>query len=171
MSLVQVKGNASGTGTFTIESPNSNSNRTLTLPDITGNVVVDSATQSFTNKSFDSAPVSTVSGSAPISFCRAWVNFNGTGTLAVRGSFNVSSVTDNGTGDYTVNFTTAMSDVNYAANTSVAAEYASAATVLRQSTEYSVARATSSLRLYTGYTYSGGYGLEDELIVCVSVFR
>lgn len=48
--------------------------------------------------------------------CRAWVNFNGTGTVAIRGSGNVSSITDNGTGDYTVNFTTAMPDVNYAAN-------------------------------------------------------
>jgi hypothetical protein len=47
-------------------------------------------------------------------FCRAWVNFNGTGTVAIRASFNVSSITDNGTGDYTVNFTTAMPDVNYA---------------------------------------------------------
>jgi len=45
--------------------------------------------------------------------CRAWVNFNGTGTVAIRGSGNVSSITDNGTGDYTVNFTTAMPDVNY----------------------------------------------------------
>lgn len=48
--------------------------------------------------------------------CRAWVNFNGTGTVAIRASFNVSSITDNGTGDYTVNFTTAMPDANYAAS-------------------------------------------------------
>jgi hypothetical protein len=47
--------------------------------------------------------------------CRAWVNFNGTGTVAIRASFNVTSITDNGTGDYTVNFTTAMPDANYAA--------------------------------------------------------
>ena len=45
---------------------------------------------------------------------KAWVNFNGTGTVAIRGSFNVSSITDNGTGDYTVNFTTAMPNANYA---------------------------------------------------------
>ena len=45
--------------------------------------------------------------------CKAWVNFNGTGTVAIRGSYNVSSITDNGTGDYTVNFTTAMPDANY----------------------------------------------------------
>mgnify|MGYP003636336006 CR=1 FL=1 len=48
--------------------------------------------------------------------CRAWVNFNGTGTVAIRDSGNVSSITDNGTGDYTVNFTTAMPDANYAVN-------------------------------------------------------
>lgn len=46
--------------------------------------------------------------------CRAWVNFNGTGTVAIRASFNVSSITDNGTGDYTANFTTAMPDADYA---------------------------------------------------------
>lgn len=48
--------------------------------------------------------------------CRAWVNFNGTGTVAIRASGNVSSITDNGTGNYTVNFTNAMPDENYAAN-------------------------------------------------------
>lgn len=45
---------------------------------------------------------------------KAWVNFNGSGTVAIRASGNVSSITDNGTGNYTVNFTTAMPDVNYA---------------------------------------------------------
>jgi len=54
-----------------------------------------------------------VTGSAPVYACRAWVNFNGTGTVAIRASGNVSSITDNGTGDYTVNFTTAMPDANY----------------------------------------------------------
>jgi hypothetical protein len=52
-------------------------------------------------------------GSAPIYGARAWVNFNGTGTVAIRASGNVTSITDNGTGDYTVNFTTAMPDANY----------------------------------------------------------
>jgi hypothetical protein len=46
--------------------------------------------------------------------CRAWVNFNGTGTVAIRNSGNVSSITDNGTGNYTINFTTAMPDANHA---------------------------------------------------------
>lgn len=46
--------------------------------------------------------------------CKAWVNFNGTGTVAIRASYNVSSITDIGVGSYTVNFTTAMPDANYA---------------------------------------------------------
>lgn len=58
-----------------------------------------------------SVPVDTVvQGSA-----KAWVNFNGIGTVAIRAAFNVSSITDNGTGDYTVNFTSALADGNYAA--------------------------------------------------------
>lgn len=48
--------------------------------------------------------------------CRAWVNFNGTGTVAIRASGNVSSITDNGVGDYTVNFINSMPDVNYSSN-------------------------------------------------------
>jgi hypothetical protein len=44
---------------------------------------------------------------------KAWVNFNGTGTVAIRASYNVSSITDNGTGRYTINFTNAMPDANY----------------------------------------------------------
>ena len=53
-------------------------------------------------------------GSVATAFgCRAWVNFNGTGTVAIRGSGNISSITDHGVGDYTVNFTSAMPDVNY----------------------------------------------------------
>jgi hypothetical protein len=52
-------------------------------------------------------------GTAIGTFCRAWVNFNGTGTVAIRASFNVTSITDGGTGTYTVNFTTAMPDANY----------------------------------------------------------
>tara|TARA_B110000977_G_scaffold140990_1_gene178965 strand:+ start:4437 stop:4838 length:402 start_codon:yes stop_codon:yes gene_type:complete len=55
-------------------------------------------------------------GGADVStrLCSAWVNFNAIGTVAIRASYNVSSITDNGTGDYTVNFTTAMADANYA---------------------------------------------------------
>jgi hypothetical protein len=60
------------------------------------------------------ASLSTASGSAPSYSARAWVNFNGTGTPAIRGSGNVSSVTDGGTAEYTVNFSTNLPDTNYA---------------------------------------------------------
>jgi hypothetical protein len=60
----------------------------------------------------DTGVLATQNGMSGIA--KAWVNFNGTGTPAIRASFNVSSITDNGTGLYTVNFTTAMPDVNYA---------------------------------------------------------
>ena len=76
------------------------------------------ANPTFTTPNIDSAQIATVSGTAPIYMCRAWVNFNGTGTVAIRASGNVSSITDNGTGDYTVNFTTAMPDANYSVVTS-----------------------------------------------------
>jgi hypothetical protein len=64
------------------------------------------------------APVASTVGTSynalyPGYMARAWVNFNGTGTVAIRASGNVSSITDNGAGDYTVNFTTAMPDTNY----------------------------------------------------------
>jgi len=58
----------------------------------------------------------TQNGSAPIYGARAWVNFNGTGTVAIRASGNVSSITDNSAGDYTVNFVNAMPDANFEVN-------------------------------------------------------
>lgn len=59
-------------------------------------------------------------GTSPVtltkqSAAKAWVNFNGSGTLAVRDSFNVTSISDDGTGLYSVDFGNAMSDGNYAA--------------------------------------------------------
>ena len=62
----------------------------------------------------NSAQIPTISGSAPLFMSRAWVLFQGSGTVTILGSGNVSSITDNGTGNYTVNFTTAMPDANYA---------------------------------------------------------
>jgi len=66
----------------------------------------------------NTALVDTVSGTAPLYMARSWVNFNGIGTVAIRASGNVSSITDNGTGNYTVNFTTAMQDTSYSVNVS-----------------------------------------------------
>jgi hypothetical protein len=121
LSKIALSGNASGTGTFTIASPNSNSDRTLNLPDAGGTVFVSGQALSATTGSFSgnvtlgSSVLATPTGSAPAYLCRAWVNFNGTTSPGtIRASGNVSSVTRNGTGNYTVNFTTAMPDLNYA---------------------------------------------------------
>lgn len=97
------------------------------------------------------------SGSAPIYACRGWVNFNGTGTVAIRASGNVSSITDNATGNYTVNFTTAMPDANYAT---------SAASVLNQ-TAYQVL-SSSAVQIFT--QNSSGVPV-DPSDVSVVIFR
>lgn len=105
--------------------------------------------------------------------CRAWVNFNGTGTVAIRASFNVSSITDNGTGDYTVNFTTAMPDANYSVATSAqydtatntSADLFAGAQPVRRSTAFS----TTGIRVGTCRP-SDGVNL-DFIAVSVAVFR
>jgi len=94
--------------------------------------------------------------------CRAWVNFNGTGTVAIRASGNVSSITDNGTGDYTVNFTTAMPDVNYAYEFSGGGAVSSGTMVYQGSTQ-----TTSSLR----YTLASTIAAQDASTQCVAFFR
>jgi hypothetical protein len=94
--------------------------------------------------------------------CRAWVNFNGTGTVAIRASGNVSSITDNGTGDYTANFTTAMPDVNY----SVATNGSDLANSGRQSCPRAIA--TGSVRIMT--TDTPGLTV-DYTYVSIAVFR
>jgi len=89
------------------------------------------------------------SGTAPVFACRAWVNFNGTGTVAIRASGNVSSITDNGTGDYTVNFTTAIADNKYAVS-GTAGDSGSSGSIGSISSIYPVDYATGSVQVRTG---------------------
>lgn len=95
-------------------------------------------------------------------FCRAWVNFNGTGTVAIRASFNVTSITDNGTGDYTVNFTNAMPDANYSAVVT------NAPTGVTDSSAQILTPAVGSLRVNS--TNAAGSQL-DTATFCVAIFR
>jgi hypothetical protein len=108
------------------------------------------------------AALSTASGSAPSYSARAWVNFNGTGTVAIRASGNVSSITDNGVGDYTVNFTTAMSDADF---TSVLSQGTSPVDIIITNT----GQTTSTVRITT-YRPATGVVI-DMAIVCAAIFR
>ncbi len=107
---MSLKLNSSGGGSVTLQEPSTASNVTLTLPATAGTIQVSGAAISGTTGSF-SGDLSFNSGygSAAVAYgCRAWVNFNGTGTVAIRASGNVSSITDNGTGTYDVNYATAL---------------------------------------------------------------
>lgn len=113
------------------------------------------ASPTFTTPNINSAQFATVTGTAPIYPCRAWVNFNGTSTVAIRASGNVSSITDNGTGDYTVNFTTAMPDANYSA----CGQGSLVSTDGRIQAEVTTARTTAAYRfLVTNYLFNGTDG-------------
>ena len=103
-------------------------------------------------------------GSAPMYACRAWVNFDGTGTPAIRASGNVSSITDNGVGDYTINFTTAMPDANYVVTETHSAnigQHAASLTLL----------STGSVRLKFSSDSSNYYPAVDPDTATVGIIR
>ena len=104
------------------------------------------------------------SNSKPLYGARAWVNFNGTGTVAIRASGNVSSITDNGVGDYTVNFTNALEDANYA--TIGTAQYLNngGQTIFEGPNDPS----TASVRVRTKSNTNTSY---DSVYVSVAIFR
>ena len=110
-------------------------------------------------------------GTAPVYACRAWVNFNGTGTVAIRASGNVTSITDNGVGDYTVNFTTAFADANYGISITCGGANGGAGTKfwgnVSNNTD-STPPTTSTMRFLTGYT---DVGTMDCSRIHVSIIR
>lgn len=112
------------------------------------------------------------SGSAPVYACRSWVNFDGTGTPSIRASGNVTSITDNGTGNFTVNFTTALSDINYSVVACGSANYGTRAStgfsIATNSTSWAeVAPTTSAIRI----AMSDSAGVYDPKYAYVAIFR
>jgi hypothetical protein len=95
--------------------------------------------------------------------CRAWVNYKGTATRGINGSFNVSSVTVNGTGDFTFNFTTALADANYSA-----VGTNSGSTVDGNYSTGIISMTSSAVRMIA---FKSGVGNADSTYFCVSVFR
>jgi len=165
MSKISLKPNSSGTGVFSLEAPNSNVDRTLNLPDEAGTVL--------TNVSDIETQVKTATnatGSAPVYACRAWVNFAGA-VGSIRASGNVSSITDNGAGDYSVNFTTAMPDANYSAVVTVGkqGDPSGTATPVGSLRDNSTAPTTTSVRI--GTEQSTNAAVIDALRVNAAIFR
>jgi len=104
---------------------------------------------------------------------KAWVNFNGTGTVAIRASGNVSSITDNGTGYYTVNFTTAMPDANYTVNANnsgaIGSDWTSA---VQMFTNTALGRITPTTSAFTFVVLNkGASAYIDPTDVLISIFR
>jgi hypothetical protein len=91
------------------------------------------------------AVTNVINGSA-----KAWVNWNGTGTVAIRASHNVTSITDNGAGDYTINFTNAMTDANYAVSGSAKEADSGTTDALFKIDEIGSNPAAGSVRINTG---------------------
>jgi hypothetical protein len=109
-------------------------------------------------------------GSAATAYgCRAWVNFNGTGTVAIRASGNVSSITDNAAGDYTVNFTTAMPDANYNVCGSVNGVGGNPLDEMVFAPKTGGTFSTSAVQIFTINPGSAGAG--DSTYVSCSIFR
>ena len=162
MSKIALKSAEAGTATFTIEAPATNTDRIFELPDEAGKVLTDASDIEPQVKTATNA-----SGAAPIYACRAWVNFNGTGTPAIRASGNVSSVTRIGTGQHTVNFATAMPDANYCVNVSGGDDFVSTGRVFNAPNATTTLSTTSfqiSTRSITGFD-------EDNLFMFASFFR
>lgn len=103
---------------------------------------------------------------------KAWVNFNGTGTVAINASGNVSSITDNGTGNYTLNFTTAMSDANYSFAGAVRRDNDANDGIVQIYRGNTQTQSTTALAIKCGYAASGGIGGNfDPPSVYVVIFR
>lgn len=103
---------------------------------------------------------------------KAWVNFNGTGTVAIRASFNVSGITDLGTGYYRVNFTSAMSGTGYSVLTTTAGastgEASRIVAIRGATTTGATGKTTSYIEVISGFGWAGG--TEDNAEVNVAVF-
>ena len=99
---------------------------------------------------------------------KAWIHFDGQDTVAIRDSFNVSTLTDNGTGDYTISFTTAMANTNYAVATTQPAQHNFTQAILGVEQDHTNAFATGSIRVQSVKT--GNNAAVDRDVQCVVIF-
>ena len=99
---------------------------------------------------------------------KAWIHFDGQDTVAIRDSFNVSTLTDNGTGDYTISFTTAMANTNYAVAPTQPAQHNFTQAILGVEQDHTNAFATGSIRVQSVKT--GNNSAVDRDVQCVVIF-
>lgn len=135
-------------------------------PSTITNTSTNTASGTSHNHALTGELVETTSGSPLYYGARAWVNFNGTGTVAIRDSVNVSSISDNGVGTYTVNFSTAMADANYSMVATTNRTSAVNGTVFNQ--DSGTAPTTSAVRIITFRVAVGAVDTENNY---VAVFR
>jgi len=151
-----VTGDVSGNAGTVTNGVYTTGNQTIAGVKTFSSGIVGSVTGNVAGNADSATKLSTASGSAPSYSARAWVNFDGTGTVAIRASANVSSITDNGTGDYIVNFFTAMQDVNFSVTGSAGIDQILSGDSGRLFSEYGMAaRSTSACRVCTAYVFQG----------------
>ena len=146
-------------GTTGITTPAIDSTAGFDATDLTGDVAAARITDALN-----------ASGSAPIYAARAWVNFNGTGTVAIRAAGNVSSITDNAAGDYTVNFTNPLSSADYSVVGSAGTSSSAVITLFRTAAGTN----TTTSPTVNGFKFlvmnSGTTTAFDQSFVSVAVF-
>jgi len=126
---------------------------------------------------FDSAQLVTISGTAPLYMCRAWVNFDGTlaSPITPRAGGNVTNITKNSTGNYTLNFTTAMPDANYVVTASSTLDLAATADTVTvgvvAANETSAPNLKTTTQVTIGTSVSGGLPATDCAEIYIAIFR
>ena len=142
----------------------------ISTPDLESAGPVTGTTATFSgNVTLGSSVLATPTGSAPSYTCRAWVNFNGTGTVAIRASGNVSSITDAGVGNYVVNFANAMPDGNYATSLAVGPDAAFGSGAAATRSFFINSTGLTGVQVITGYQSAPAY--LDFPGLYVAVFR
>ena len=161
---------ASGGGSISINAPSSAGSDTDFL-DTSGNLAVSGNVTCASDLSVDNdLKIDSGFGSTTTVYgVRAWIKFDGEGTVAISGSKNISALTDNGTGDYTVTFSTAMPDTNYAAVGIASSNGGNGAIGVNTSGHVPVLYSTTQCRFCNSNTNSGS--LLDGGAICAAFIR
>tara|TARA_R100000458_G_scaffold45322_1_gene43541 strand:+ start:511 stop:1005 length:495 start_codon:yes stop_codon:yes gene_type:complete len=160
-----LKLNGSSSGSVSLDAPAS----TTSGADITFNLPVadGSSGQALTTNASGQLAFSSITPRDAASVAKVWIRMDGTGTISINGSYGVSSITDNGTGDYTINFSSAFSDTNYCVVTGMASYTLGDAD--RRFPVHVEAVATGSVTVHNVQVSNNG-SLVDGNFICLAIF-